>query len=211
MPIVTRFHFLIFLVTLSITVVAILRIPPTFLFQAHWHASNADWLWPRDIALSVAPAIQATVLLAFWLLGRALTKNHLAKTRHILDPGLTLLLAVPAVYQLGLLFLGIGSDLDLIRGEGFLLGATLALLGLVLFHAERHSYGGLRLPWTIRSDRAWALAHKTTGVMTAIAGLALIYVAWTDPGAGVLAVSFAAALFGLPVLAALMSLAVSRA
>jgi len=116
---VTRFHLLIFSVTLAITAVALLRVPEGFAFVAHWRGSVADWLWPRDMALAVAPLLEIGLLVAFFVLGRVLTKNHLAKTRHIFDPALTLLLAVPAFCQLGLLFAGIGSDLDLIRFAGF--------------------------------------------------------------------------------------------
>ncbi|MCR6633562.1 hypothetical protein [Devosia sp.] len=208
---VTRFHLLIFSVTLSITAVAILRVPADFLFPAHWHGFSADWLWPRDTALAVAPIVQAALLLAFFVLGRALTRNHMAKVRHILDPALSLALAVPAAYQFGLLFMGIGSDLDLIRGLGFLFAAVLILLGLVLFHAERHSYGGLRMPWPIRSDRAWIIVHRLSGIAAGLAGAGLATLSWIDAGPGVLAVAFAASLFGLPLFAALVSLAVSRA
>ena len=208
---VTRFHLLIFSVTLSITAVAILRVPADFFFPAHWHGSSADWLWPRDTALAVVPIIQAVLLLAFIALGRALTRNHMAKVRHILDPALSLALAVPAAYQFGLLFMGIGSDLDLIRGLGFLFAAVLILLGLVLFHAERHSYGGLRMPWPIRSDRAWIIVHRVSGIAAGLAGVGLATLSWIDAGPGVLAVAFAASLFGLPLFAALVSLAVSRA
>jgi immunity protein, SdpI family len=211
MPLVTRFHLLIFSVTLSITAVALLRIPADFLFPAHWHGSNADWLWPRDMALAVAPVLQAILMLAFFVLGRALTRNHMAKVRHILDPALSLSLAVPAAYQLGLLFMGTGSDLDLIRGLGFLFAAALMLLGVVFFHAERHSYGGLRMPWPIASDRAWILAHRLSGAAAALAGLATAVLSWLDAGPGILALAFAASLLGLPLFAGLVTLALSRA
>lgn len=207
----TRFHLLIFSVTLSITAVAILRIPADFMFPAHWHGSTADWLWPRDIALAIAPTIQTVLLLAFFALGRSLTRNHMAKVRHILDPALSLLLAVPAAYQFGLLFMGIGSDLDIIRGLGFLFAAVLLLLGLVFFHAERHSYGGLRMPWPIASDRAWILAHRLSGAVTALGGLVIAVLSWLDAGPGILALGFAACLLGLPAFAGLVSLALNRA
>lgn len=207
---VTRFHLLIFSVTLSITAVAVLRVPADFLFPAHWHGSTADWLWPRDTALAVAPALQAVLMLAFFILGRALTRNHLAKVRHILEPALSLALAVPAACQFGLLFMGIGSDLDIIRGIGFLLAAALILIGLVFFHAERHSYGGLRMPWPIASDRAWRLVHCIAGAATALAGTTIAALAWFDAGPGLLLLAFAATLFGLPVFAALVSLALHR-
>ena len=208
---VTRFHLLIFSVTLSITAVAVLRVPADFMFPAHWHGSNADWLWPRDTALAVAPILQAMLMLAFFCLGRALTRNHMAKVRHILDPALSLALALPAAYQFGLLFMGIGSDLDLIRGVGFLFALALILLGLVFFHAERHSYGGLRMPWPILSDRAWLLVHRVSGVATVLAGATIATLAWLDVGPGVLAVVFALSLFGLPLFAGLVSLALRRA
>lgn len=208
---VTRFHLLIFSVTLSITAVAVLRVPADFLFPAHWHGSNADWLWPRDTALAVAPILQAIVMLAFFVLGRALTRNHMAKVRHILDPALSLTLAVPAAYQFGLLFMGIGSDLDLIRGVGFLFAAALILLGLVFSHAERHSYGGLRMPWPIPSDRAWLLVHRVSGVATILAGAAIATLSWLDAGPGILALAFALSLVGLPLFASLVSLALRRA
>lgn len=208
---VTRFHLLIFSVTLSITAVAILRVPADFLFPAHWHGSSADWLWPRDTALAVAPTLQAVLLLAFYILGRALTRNHMAKVRHILDPALSLALAIPAAYQFGLLFMGIGSDLDLIRGLGFLFAAVLLLLGLVLFYAERHSYGGLRMPWPICSDRAWFIVHRASGLAAGLVGLGLGALAWIDAGPGVLAIAFAASLLGLPIFAGLVSLVLRRA
>jgi hypothetical protein len=208
---VTRFHLLIFSVTLSITAVAILRVPADFLVPAHWHGSSADWLWPRDTALAVAPILQTLLLLAFFVLGRVLTRNHMAKVRHILDPALSLTLAVPAAYQFGLLFMGIGSDLDLIRGLGFLFAAVLVLLGLVLFNAERHSYGGLRMPWPIRSDRAWLIVHRASGLVAGLAGAGVAALSWLDAGPGILALAFAGSLLGLPVFAALVSLAVRRA
>ncbi|WEJ57292.1 SdpI family protein [Devosia sp. FJ2-5-3] len=203
---VTRFHLLIFSVTLAITAVALLRVPEGFAFVAHWRGSVADWLWPRDMALAVAPLLEIGLLVAFFVLGRVLTKNHLAKTRHIFDPALTLLLAVPAFCQLGLLFSGIGSDLDLIRFAGFGLGFVLMLLGIVLYGAERNSYGGLRMPWPIPSDRAWLVVHRLTGAATFLAGAGLAVLAWIDPGLGVLLLAYGLSLLVLPVLAGLVSL-----
>lgn len=208
---VTRFHLLIFSVTLSITAVAVLRVPADFMFPAHWHGSTADWLWPRDTALAVAPFLQAVLMLVFFILGRALTRNHMAKVRHILDPALSLTLAVPAAYQFGLLFMGIGSDLDVIRGIGFVFAAVLILLGLVFFHAERHSYGGLRMPWLISSDRSWLLVHRVSGVAVALAGVAIAALSWFDAGPGILALAFTLSLLGLPLFAGLVTLALRRA
>lgn len=207
---VTRFHLLVFGVTLAMAGVAVVHVPETYAFPAHWQGSTADWLWPRNVALAVAPAVQLVLMGLFFILGRALTKNHLAKTRHILDPALTLLLAVAAGCQLGLLVLGIGSDLDLIRATAFLLAGTLMVLAVVLFEAERHTYAGLRMPWPVPSDRAWRIVHRVSGISCGLAALVLAWLGWTDPGPGPLVIAMALSLCGLPVIAGLATLLFRR-
>lgn len=203
---VTRFHLLLFGVTLAIAGVTILHVPFDYAYPAHWKGSTADWLWPRNAALATPPALQVILLFAFFTLGRRLTRNHLAKTRHILEPALTLLLAVAAGCELGLLLSGIGSDFDMFRITAGGLAATLMVLAVVIYEAERHSYAGLRMPWPIPSDRAWSLVHRTSGVACAIAALGLAYATWVDPGPGILVLSMTASLIALPFIAAAMTL-----
>ena len=199
---VTRFHLLLLTVTVAITGVAAFRIPADFAYLAHWSGSTADWFWPRE-SIFVAPVIQLVLIGGFFLLGRRLTKNHFAKSQHILDPALTLIMAVIAASQLGLLLTGIGSDLDFVRFTGYALGAVLIVLGLVLFEAERHTYAGLRMPWPVHSDRAWRIVHQATGLAYGLVGVALVALAWFDIGLGLLIASFAAALFAPALMAAL--------
>ena len=201
---ITRFHLLQLLVLLAITAVAIFRVPADFVFPAHWSSAGADWLWPRNLALPVGPALAVILLAGFAVLGRLLTKNHLAKVRHIFEPALTLLLAVIVAVQLGLLLAGIGSDLDLIRLTAFALGATLVVLGIVFAEAERHTYAGLRLPWPISGDAAWRTIHRVTGLAFGLCGAGLLALAWFDPEVGPLVLAFAAALV-LPVAVAALA------
>lgn len=208
---VTRFHLLLLTVTLAITGVALFRVPVGYQFAAHWQGGAADWQWPRDLALAVAPVAQVTLMLVFFGLGRSFTRNQFVKSQHILDPALSLLMAVVAASQLGLLLTGVGSDLDFIRFTGLALGAALLVLGVVLFEAQRHTYAGLRMPWPIASDRGWRLVHRTAGIAFGVAGLALGALAWTDPGIGVLVAAFVPALIVPPLLAGLMTLLSSRA
>ncbi|WP_375597663.1 SdpI family protein [Devosia sp. Naph2] len=207
---VTRFHLLLFGVTLAIAGVTILHVPFDYAYPAHWKGSTADWLWPRNAALATPPALQVILLFAFFTLGRCLTRNHLAKTRHILEPALTLLLAVAAGCELGLLMSGIGSDFDMFRITALGLAAAMLVLAAVLYDAERHSYAGLRMPWPIRSDRAWRLVHRISGIAAAGAALIMSWLAWTDPGPGILVLGMGATLTGLPLLAALVTLVATR-
>jgi uncharacterized membrane protein len=207
---ITRFHLLLLTVTLAITGVAWFRIPTDYVFPAHWSGSAADWLWPRE-ALFVAPVLQILLLAKFLTIGRLLTKNQYAKSQHILDPALTLMMVVVAACQLGLLLTGIGSDLDFIRLTGFGLGVALILLGFILFEAERHTYAGLRMPWPVGSDRAWQWVHRITGLAFGLAGVALLVLAWLDAGAGALVLAFVAALYIPAALAGLATLLLRRA
>lgn len=207
---VTRFHLLLFGVTLAIAGVALIHIPPGFAFPAHWQGSAPDWLWPRDVALAVPPLLQLTLMAVFFFLGLALTSGHLARTRHILEPALTLLLSVAAACQLGLLLIGIGSDFDMFRIAGAGLALVLLVVGVVVFEAERHSYGGLRMPWPIPSDRAWLWVHRISGSAAVAASVGLGWLAWTDPGPGVLVLAMTGVLAGLPLLAGVATLATRR-
>ena len=208
---VNRFHLFIFGVTLAVGGVAIIHVPENYAFPAHWQGSVADWLWPRDIALAIAPLVQLLLIGVFFMIGRRLTKNHFGKVQHILDPALTLALFVAAACQLGLLMLGIGSDFDLFRVTGFGLAAILAVLAVVIFEAERHSYGGLRMPWPIPSDRAWRIVHRVTGVASGIAAAVLAWLAWSDAGPGILVVAMALSLFAVPMVGGLTTLLLGRA
>lgn len=207
---VTRFHMLLLSVTVAIAAVGFFRIPADFAFPAHWDGSVPDQLWPRDIALLAGPVLQVGLMAQFFFLGRLLTKNHLAKTRHIFDPALSLLLAVIAATELGLLFAGIGSDLDLVRFTGLGLGLLLIPIGVVLFEAERHTYAGLRMPWPIRGDGTWRMVHRLCGASFVLAGLVLLVLVWLDMGLGILVPAFAAACLMPPALAGAVSLVLAR-
>lgn len=208
LALVTRFHLLLLTITLAITGVALYRIAPDYAFAAHWDAhSQPDWLWPRDIALAVAPILSALLIAAFELLARAIGPERLKFCQHIIDPALTLLLVVVAAIQLGLLLIGIGSDLDVVRFTVFGVGATLIVLGIVLAEAQRHTYAGLRMPWRIASDRAWTLVHRITGFAFCLSGAGLLLLGWLVSDIGPLIIALPPAMLAPSAIAGLTTLA----
>lgn len=211
MRLTTRFHLLLLAVLMAVTGVAFFRIAPDFAFPAHWGRGGPDWVWPRDIALATAPIVAIVIAAAFELLAHLIGDKRLKFVQHILDPALTLLLAVTVSIQLGLLLIGIGSDLDLVRGTVFALGAVLVLLGIVLAEAERHTYAGLRLPWPIVSDRAWTLAHRLAGIAFGLSGLGLLVLAWFTFDTGPLILSLPIAMVFPGIVAAVATIAGDRA
>jgi uncharacterized membrane protein len=207
----TRFHLLLLAVIIAITGVALYRIAPDFVFPAHWDMhSRPDWLWPRNVALVVAPVVAVLLIAAFEILARSMGKARLTLCQHILDPALTLPLLVTAAIQLGLLLIGIGSDLDLIRITVFGLGVMLIVLGIVLAEAERHTYAGLRMPWPIAGDRAWKLVHRIAGVAFGVGGIGLIALAWFTADIGPLIAALPPAMLVPPALAGIATIAADR-
>lgn len=162
------------------------------------------------MALLGAPILAVLVLLAFLALGLLLTKNRLLQSRHIIEPGITVVLTVIASVQMGLLLIGVGSDLNLIRMTGYGLAALLVVLGLVIGEAERNSYAGLRMPWPVPGDRAWRLVHVTTGLAFALAGSGLAIMTWLDADLALLLAAFATAILGPVIVAGLATLFASR-
>ncbi|MEO5806669.1 hypothetical protein [Devosia sp.] len=192
---ITRFHLLLLTVLTAMTIVAFVRVPVGFAYPAHWGPhSEADWLWPRDVALLGAPVVAVGFTLAFAILGLLLGKSRLLQSRHVYEPILTVILTVIASVQMGLLLTGVGSDLDLVRMTGYGLGALLVVTGIVFAEAERHSYAGLRLPWPVEGDRAWRAVHLSTGIACGLAGAGLAFAAWLNVDLSIAIASLATAL-----------------
>ena len=59
------------------------------------------------------------------------------------------------------------------------------------------------MPWPVRTDRAWRVVHRATGMSYAVAGVCVLALAWFDAGLGILLLSFAAAIFVPAVIAGL--------
>jgi uncharacterized membrane protein len=195
---VTRFHLLLLWVTLALTGVGFLRVPPGLLYAAHWSGVGADWLWPREVALLPAPLVQVILLGLFFTLNRLMPREVLLRSQHVLDPALTLMMTTVASLQLGLLLIGIGSDIDWVRLTAAGLGVVFLVLGLAFFGAERNVYAGIRLPWPVRAA-SWTAVHHAAGLSFAGAGALLLVSAWYDPGLGLMILAIALA-FAVPLL-----------
>lgn len=207
----TRFHGLLLGVLVSITAVGFNRIPVGFVFPAHWGAHGMpDWTWPRDVALVTGPVFAAFILAAFAVLHWVIPKSRVEMIRHNAEPAMSAVLLLFCAVQLGLVLIGVGSDIDLIRIIAAGVAAATLVLGIVVSEAERHTYAGVRLPWQIESDRAWRLTHRVTGWLYIAGALALAALAWLQPDIGTLIFAFPIILASPLIAAAIFSIRRAR-
>jgi len=184
-----RFHGLLLMVMLAITITAYVRIPAHLNLPVHWsRGGDPDWLWPKNDALLVMPAVGVFVVAVFWAVGRSSRSVAFKTDRQVLDQTLSAVLALLAAIQFGLLLIGIGSDIELIRLITLGMAVVLFVVGNELRKAEPNAYGGPRLPWTIKDQARWRRQHRMAGVLFMLSGLGLGFAAWLWPAPGTLIV-----------------------
>jgi uncharacterized membrane protein len=197
---VTRLHLLFAGAQAPFVAIAVVKVPAGTELALHWNEQGAtDWAWAAPWAFFIMPVAAAILLAVAALFSARADGFRLETVRHLLDPGLSALLLILLALEIGLLLVGLGSDIDLIRIVVPVVGAGLVLLGILLREAERHTYAGLRLPWAIEGDGAWRLAHLAAGWTAIATGLLIILLAWLMPFPGVLIGALPLAL-GLPLL-----------
>jgi uncharacterized membrane protein len=180
--------------------IALVKVPAGTELAMHWNGQGAaDYVWTAPWAFLVMPVVAAALLAVVAIRSARVDSAALDKVRHVLDPGLSGLLLILLALEVGLLLTGLGTDIDLIRVVAPVVGLCLLGLGILLREAERDTYAGLRLPWVIKSDGAWRLAHAAAGWSAVAAGLVLALLAWLVPSPVVLIGALAPAI-GLPLL-----------
>jgi uncharacterized membrane protein len=83
---------------------------------------------------------------------------------------MTVLLAVHAM----VLASGLGYAVPVARLTPVLVGALFVTLGNVLPRARPNWWFGIRTPWTLSSDRVWALTHRVGGYAMTAAGIVVL-------------------------------------
>lgn len=203
---VNRLHVIVAMFVVALGVVGLIKVAPDVPVPLHWGHSAPDLTAPPELAFAPMPIVAAVTLAGFYATERLMPRQRLEMTRHLLDPALSALLAVTAIVQAGLLMVGMGSEIDLIRFAAFGLAAPLLLLGVLFPEAQRDSYAGLRLPWPIASDRVWRRAHRAAGIAFVLAAIALAVTAWLWPDPINLIPAMFAAMLVPPLVAAIFSL-----
>lgn len=135
---------------------------------------------PKTTALALLPALSAGLLGLFVILPRIdpLGEN-VESFRRYYDWFVVVFSAYLFGVHAGIIVFNLGYEFDFVL---IILAGVAALLyytGILLGHAERNWFVGIRTPWTLSSDEVWERTHnlggklfKLTAVVT-LAGLAL--------------------------------------
>jgi uncharacterized membrane protein len=204
--IVTRFHLLVLGFLVAITATAYVKIPAGTDLPVHWGLNGTpDWVWPRNTALLIFPTVAVLLTALFALIGQFAPVEKIEPGRYVSEALLSGLLIMFDALQIGLLMIGLGSDIDMVRIVGFGVALVLLLLGATLPTSEYNAYAGVRLPWTFRNAGHWRSSHRVAGILCIIAGLGLGVAAWLFPDPGTVMLALLAAVFMPLILAVLYS------
>jgi len=168
----------IFAVMVAFSAYGLLAIDQNALIATHWGISGeADRFMSRDLALACLPLMS---LLVTAICGAAPLleprREHGLQSRGLLYAGWIGSLVLVASIHAGIVLAGagvLGRDAPLAI-LSFILPVFLIVLGNFMAKTRSNFFVGLRTPWTLSSEHAWAVANRTAGwafVLTGGAGL----------------------------------------
>jgi len=147
---------------------------------SHWNAAGQpDATMAKGVVLALFPAVAAAVLGLFLVVPRIdPLRANIAEFRAPYDWFAVVTMAYLLVVHVGVLAYNLGYRFDF---STFVLVGVAVLfyaVGVLLSHAQRNWFVGIRTPWTLSSDEVWARTHalgarlfKLTALVTLV-GLA---------------------------------------
>ena len=146
------------------TLYAFQTLPANAQVAIHWDINGvADGFAGRE-ALFILPAVfaltAALILLAIKLDPKRANIVRSAEAIGYVAMGLVLLFAVT---QSAIINSGFGEAARLDQAAPIALGAFFALLGYAMPQIKQNYTIGVRLPWTLESEKAWDAAHAFAG------------------------------------------------
>jgi len=131
----------------------------------HWNAAGQpDGTMPKVTALALLPAMTAVLLVVFALVPRIdPLRENIASFRPVYDWFVVVFTAFITVIHVGVVVFNLGYEFDFTL---LILAAVAGLfyyVGVLLEHAERNWFVGIRTPWTLSSDVVWNRTHRLGG------------------------------------------------
>jgi uncharacterized membrane protein len=160
----SRHRFLIAAVFVVISgAVSVLTAPelPTRM-ATHWNAAGQpDGTMPKAAALAFLPAMTAVLLVVFALVPRIdPLRENIAAFRPVYDWFVVVFTAFMAVIHGGVIAFNLGYEFDFTLLILTTVAGLFYYVGVLLEHAERNWFVGIRTPWTLSSADVWDRTHR---------------------------------------------------
>lgn len=127
----------------------------------HWNAAGEpDGTLTKPLALALIPALSGFMLLMFGAIPRIdPLRNNISEFRVYYDWFVVLFTGFMMVVHLGILAYNFGYQFDFTLFVVSGVALLLYYVGVLLEHAERNWFVGIRTPWTLSSDEVWRRTH----------------------------------------------------
>jgi uncharacterized membrane protein len=128
----------------------------------HWNAAGQpDGTMPKAAALALLPAMAAVLLVVFALVPRIdPLRENIAAFRPVYDWFVVVFTAFMVVIHGGVIAFNLGYEFDFTLLVLAAVAGLFYYVGVLLEHAERNWFVGIRTPWTLSSADVWDRTHR---------------------------------------------------
>lgn len=144
------------------------RLPETI--PTHWNIRGEPDAYGPRATVWLMPVLSLPLSILFLGLAWGIGKTEKDRFGLLFMGASTLLFFV--FMQIIVLASCMGYQVDMSRWVGVAIGILFALLGLGMRDLPRNHLAGVRLPWTMASDQAWAVVHQRSARIMVAGGLA---------------------------------------
>lgn len=190
------FIFIIILVSFAVGIYFYPKFPARI--ASHWNAQGqVDGYMSKCWGLFLLPII----LLAIWLLFLIIPKidplkHNIEKFRKYFDAFIVLIILFLLYLYVLTIYWNLGNIFNMGQAIVPAIGLLFFYIGILLKHAQRNWFIGIRTPWTLSSDNVWEKTHKLGAKLFKIAGV-IAFLGLFFPGAAIWFVLIPAIFFAL--------------
>lgn len=140
---------------------------------SHWNAQGeVDGFLPRFWGVFLLPFIFLVLGLLFCLIPRVdPLKENIEQFRTYYDGFIILFFAFMLSIYLQMILWNSGIEISPTLTLPIGIGILLYYIGILLSHAKRNWFIGIRTPWTLSNEKVWARTHEQGAKLFKIAGL----------------------------------------
>jgi uncharacterized membrane protein len=140
---------------------------------SHWNAQGqVDGYMSRGWGLFLLPIILLVMWLMFILIPKIdPMKKNIEKFRKYFDAFIALIVLFLFYVYVLTIFWNMGKRFDMGQALMPAMGILFYFAGVLLKHAKRNWFVGIRTPWTLSSDNVWDKTHQLGAKLFKIAGI----------------------------------------